>query len=100
MSEDEELLTDDSDIEDTVIKNEVIFPTFSSIEKELNLKRFESVNDTDTKDDSCRVHSITLGSINSKFHKEIKKESLIESEKSKYFLKVPKNSALEPNTKS
>src|SRR5215469_12368556 len=99
MSEDEESLTDDSDIKDEIIEKKVIFPTRSSIEKELCLKRFEAANVTDKKDEDCRIHSITLGSIESKFQKEIKRESLIESEKSRYFLKVPENVKLEPNTK-
>src|SRR5215469_16611482 len=58
MSEDEESLTDDSDIEDEIIEKKVIFPTRSSIEKELSLKRFEAGNDSVTKG-NCRLHSIT-----------------------------------------
>src|SRR5215469_11850843 len=99
MSEDDELPTDVSGIENKVIEKEEFFPTFTNLEKELSLKRFESGNDTDTKDDSNRIHSITLGSIDRKFEREIKKENLIESEKSKYLLKVPENAKLEPNTK-
>src|SRR5215469_8163837 len=99
MSEGDELPTDVSSIENKVIEKEEIFPTFSNLEKELILKRFESGNDTDTKDDSNRIHSIKLGSVDRKFEREIKKENLIESEKSKYLLKVPENAKLEPNTK-
>src|SRR5215469_13499046 len=91
--------TDDTDDEETVREKKEILPTLRSIEKELNLKRFDAGNDTATGDEDCRIHSVTLGSIDSKFHKEIKEVSLIEAEKSKFFLKVPENVKLEPNTK-
>src|SRR5215469_6763849 len=99
MSEDEESLTDDSVIKDEIIEKKVIFPTRSSIEKELCSKRFEAGSVTDKRDEDCRIHSITLGSTDSKFQKEIKRGNLIESEKSKYSLKVSENVRMEPNTK-
>src|SRR5215469_12875401 len=99
ISEDEESLTDDAVIEEEIIEKKVIVPTPSSIEKELCLKRFEAATVTDKKDEDCRMHSITLGSTDSNFQKEIKRVNLIESEKSRYFLKVPENVKLEPNTK-
>src|SRR5215469_7243586 len=95
----EESIKDDSDIQLEVIEEKVTFPTHGSIEKELSLKRFEVAEVTDKKDEDCRIHSITLGSTDTKFQKEIKRENLIESEKSKYFLKMPENIRMEPNTK-
>ena len=103
-SDEDELTTDESDTEETdseeiVTEKKEIFPTLRSLGKELNLGRFEAVNDTAAGNENCRVHSITLGSIDSKFKKEIKREKLIESEKNKYILKVTENVKIEPNIK-
>src|SRR5215469_7159888 len=96
IKEDDE---DDSEIEPYVIEKKMIFPTQDSVVKELNLKRFEEADVTNKKNKNCRIHRIMLGSSDTKFQKEIKRENLIESERCKYSLKSSENITIEPNIK-
>src|SRR5215469_1418021 len=99
LFKEEESTEDDSEIEPEVIEKKMIFPAHDSLVKELSLKRFEETDVTDKKDENCKIHSIALGSTDTKFQKEIKRENLIESENSKYSLKISENIKIEPNTK-